>query len=110
MSRIPDFFSPFHVVIASDHTYIFLETYLCFGKNQEKGWKLYVDFLILALAAKFHHAGSAENADIRRSAVAAPCFHLDPASSFPLFSLLVVFQGGQHLSSVHANTFRYSYM
>lgn len=110
MSRSPDIFSPFHVVIGSDYTYILLETYLCFGKNQEKGWKLYMEFLILVLAVKFYHAGSAENADIRRSAVSVPCLHQDPASSFPLFSLLVVFQGGQHLGSVHASTFRYSYM
>lgn len=110
MSRMPDLFSPFHVVIASDHKYIFLETYLCFGKKQEKGWKLYTEFLILGLAVKFYHARSAENADISRSAVAAPHFHLDPASFFPLFSLLVVFQGGQHLGSVHASTFTYSYM
>lgn len=108
MSRILDLFSLFHVVIASDHTYILLGTYLCFGKKQDKSWKLYMEFLILALAVKFHHTGSAENADI--SAVAALCFHLEPASSFPLFSLLVVFQGGQHLGSVHANTFRDSCM
>lgn len=94
MSGIPDLFSPFHVVIASDHAYILLEMYLCVGKKQEKGWKLYMEFLILNVAVEFHHAGSDENADIRRSAVAAPCFHLDPASSLPLFSLLMVFQGG----------------
>lgn len=94
MSGISDLFSPFHVVIASDHAYILLEMYLYFGKKQEKSWKLYMEFLILNLAVEFHHTGSDENADISRSAVAAPCFNLGPASSLPLFSLLVVFQGG----------------
>lgn len=82
MSRISDLFSPFHLVIASDHAYILLEMYLCFGKKQEKGWKLYMEFLILVFAVNFYHAGLAENADIRRSAVATPCFHLDPAPCF----------------------------
>lgn len=85
MSRMPDLFSPFHVVIASDHKYFFLETYLCFGKKQEKGWKLYMEFLILGLAVKFYQARSAENADIGRSAVAAPHFHLDPCLIHPPF-------------------------
>lgn len=73
------------MVIASDPTYILLEAYLCFGKKQEKGWKMYMEFLILVFAVKFYHAGLPENADIRRNAVAAPCFHLDPASS-PFFA------------------------
>lgn len=66
----------------------------------------------MVLAVKSYLAVSAEKASLSRSAFAAPYFYLVPALSsaaFPLSSLLVVFQGGLCLGSVHANTFTYSY-
>lgn len=70
--------------------------------------RLEIELLILVFAVQSYLAVSAENTDISRSAFAVPYFYLVSAFSlvaFPLSSLLVVFRGGQHLGSVHANTF-----
>lgn len=85
--------------------------YLYSGKKTIQ--RLEIELLISGLAVQSYLAVSAENTNISRSAFAVPYFYLVPAFSlvaFPLSSLLVVFRRGQHLGSVHANTFTSCYV